>query len=47
MTEALPSWLIAECIAGNQEAIEILVRQYETGIFRLLSILGDQAENKG
>jgi RNA polymerase sigma-70 factor (ECF subfamily) len=39
------SWLIAECIAGNQEAIEILVRQYETGIFRLaLSILGDPAE---
>ena len=45
MTEAHPAWLIAECIAGNQDAIEILVRQYETGIFRLaLSILGDSAE---
>jgi RNA polymerase sigma-70 factor, ECF subfamily len=45
MTEALPSWLIAECIAGNQDAIEIFVRQYETDVFRLaLSILGDPAE---
>ena len=45
MTEAPPSWLIAECIAGNQEAIEIFVRRYETGIFRLaLSIMGDPAE---
>jgi RNA polymerase sigma-70 factor (ECF subfamily) len=47
MTEAHASrsWLITECIAGNQAAIEILVRQYEAGIFRLaLSILGDPAE---
>ena len=39
------SWLVAECIAGNQDAIELLVRQYETGVFRLaFSILGDPAE---
>ena len=36
---------IAECIAGNQDAIEVLVREYEAGVFRLaLSILGDEAE---
>lgn len=45
MTDAHPSWLIPECIAGNQDAIEMLVRQYEAGVFRLaLSIVGDQAE---
>ena len=45
MTEAHPAWLIAECIAGNEDAIEILVREHETGVFRLaLSILGDEAE---
>jgi RNA polymerase sigma factor (sigma-70 family) len=45
MTEAQPSWLIFECIAGNEAAIEMLVRQYETGVFRLaLSIVGDLAE---
>jgi len=45
MTEAHPAWLIAECIAGNEDAIETLVRQHETGVFRLaLSILGDEAE---
>ena len=45
MTEIQPSWLISECIAGNEAAIEIFVRQYETGVFRLaLSIVGDQAE---
>lgn len=45
MTEAHPTWLVAECIAGNQDAIETLVREYETGVFRLaLSILGDAAE---
>jgi RNA polymerase sigma-70 factor, ECF subfamily len=45
MTEIQPSWLISECIAGNEAAIEMLVRQYETGVFRLaLSIVGDQAE---
>jgi RNA polymerase sigma-70 factor (ECF subfamily) len=45
MNEARSSWLISESIAGNDEAITTLVRQYETGVFRLaLSIVGDQAE---
>ena len=45
MTEAHPSRLIAACIAGNEDAIELLVREYETGVFRLaLSVLGDEAE---
>jgi RNA polymerase sigma-70 factor (ECF subfamily) len=45
MTEAHPSWLISECIAGNEAAIEMLVRQHEKGVFRLaLSIVGDAAE---
>jgi len=45
MTETQTAWLISECIAGNEAAIEMLVRQYETGVFRLaLSIVGDQAE---
>ena len=45
MTEAHPSWLIAECIAGNEAALEMFVRQYETSVFRLaLSIVGDPAE---
>lgn len=45
MTDAYPSWLISQCIAGNEDAIEMFVRQYETGVFRLaLSIVGDPAE---
>src|SRR5688572_20967969 len=45
MTDDHPSWLISECIAGNEAAIEMLVRQYETSVFRLaVSIVGDQAE---
>jgi len=45
MNESRPSWLISESIAGNDEAITMLVRQYETGVFRLaLSIVCDQAE---
>ena len=45
MTEAHPLRLIADCIAGNEAAIETLVREYEAGVFRLaLSILGDEAE---
>lgn len=45
MTDAQSSWLISECIAGNQEAIEMFVRQYEASVFRLaLSVLGDPAE---
>ena len=40
-----PSWLISECIAGNDEAITTLVRQYETEVFRLaLSICNDVPE---
>jgi RNA polymerase sigma-70 factor (ECF subfamily) len=40
-----PSWLISECIAGNDEAITTLVRQYETDVFRLaLSICNDVSE---
>lgn len=45
MTDAHPSWLISECIAGDEAAIEMFVRQYETSIFRLaLSIVGDPAD---
>ena len=52
MTEPQPSWLmhstaslVSECIAGNEAAIEMFVRQFETGVFRLaLSVVGDQAE---
>jgi RNA polymerase sigma-70 factor (ECF subfamily) len=45
LTEAQSRWLIAACIAGNQDAIETLVRAYEMGVFRLaLSVLGDEAE---
>jgi RNA polymerase sigma-70 factor (ECF subfamily) len=45
MIQAHPERLIAECIAGNEDTIEIFVRQYETGVFRLaLSIVGDEAE---
>jgi RNA polymerase sigma-70 factor, ECF subfamily len=45
MTEAHASRLIAECLAGNEDAIELMVRQYEGGVFRLaLSIVGDPAE---
>jgi RNA polymerase sigma-70 factor (ECF subfamily) len=45
MLDVHPSWLIAECIAGNEAAIEMFVRQYETGVFRLaLSIVGDATE---
>jgi RNA polymerase sigma-70 factor (ECF subfamily) len=45
MNTAHPSWLVSECIAGNEDAIETLVRQYEGSVFRLaLSIVGDTAE---
>lgn len=44
MLDTEPSWLVSKCIAGDEEAIEMLVRQYETGVFRLApSIVGDQA----
>ena len=43
--EAHPARLIAQCIAGDEDAIEFLVRHYETGVFRLaLSIVGEEAE---
>jgi RNA polymerase sigma-70 factor (ECF subfamily) len=45
MNTAHPSWLVSECIAGNEDAIEMLIRQYEGSVFRLaLSIVGDRAE---
>jgi RNA polymerase sigma-70 factor (ECF subfamily) len=45
MPSADPSWLISECIAGNKDAIETLVRQYETDVFRLaLSVCNDVPE---
>ena len=45
MNSAESSWLIAACIAGNEDAIEALVRHYETGVFRLaLSICNDVPE---
>lgn len=45
MNVSEPSWLVSECIAGNQTAIEMLVRQYETGVFKLaFSIVGDEAD---
>ena len=45
MTEAHSLRLIDECLAGNEDAIEMLVREYEAGVFRLaLSILGDPTE---
>lgn len=45
MNEARPARLISACISGDDEAITMLVRQYETGVFRLaLSIVGDPAE---
>src|SRR5262245_46226950 len=45
MTDTEQSRLIAECIAGNDAAIEQLVRRYEIGVFRLaMSIVGDPAD---
>jgi RNA polymerase sigma-70 factor (ECF subfamily) len=39
------SRLVSECIAGDERAIESLVRQYETGVFRLaLSVVDDPIE---
>jgi len=45
MDSASSAWLVAECIAGNEAAIETLIREYEAGVFRLaLSVVGDQAD---
>ncbi len=39
------SALIAGCLAGDEACIEVLVRQFEDGVFRLaLSVLGDPVE---
>ena len=43
MNHADPSWLISACIAGNEDAIEALVRQYETDVFRLARHLNERA----
>ena len=45
MQHADPLWLVSQCIAGNEDAIEFLFREYEVGIFKLaLSIVDDPAE---
>lgn len=45
MYQTDPLWLVSECIAGNQDAIEFMFRQHETGVFKLaLSIVDDPAE---
>jgi RNA polymerase sigma-70 factor (ECF subfamily) len=45
MTTAEPSQLIADCISGNEQSIETLVRQYETDVFRLaFSIVGEAGD---
>ena len=45
MDSAPSAWLVAECIAGNEAAIESLIREHEAGVFRLaMSILGDPAD---
>ena len=45
MDAVQPSRLISLCLAGDPYAIEIFVRLYETGVYRLaLSIVGDPAD---
>lgn len=45
MNPAESSWLISACIAGNEDAIESLVREYQTGVFKLaISICNDVSE---
>ena len=45
MTQAHTVRLISDCLAGQEDAIETLMRQYEAGVFRLaLSIVGDPTE---
>src|SRR6185436_4097506 len=45
MDSASSAGLVAECIAGNEAAIETLIRDYEAGVFRLaLSIVGEPAD---
>ena len=45
MHEADPSWLVSRCLAGDEDAIECLVRRHEAGVFKLaFSIVDDGAE---
>ena len=45
MDSASLTWLVSECIAGNEAAIETLIRKHEAGVFRLaFSIVGDSAD---
>lgn len=45
MNSADSTWLVAECIAGNEAAIEALIRTYEADVFKLaLSIVGEAAD---
>src|SRR5262245_41835280 len=45
MDSASSAWLVANCIAGNEAAIDTLVREHEAGVFRLaLSVVGDPAD---
>ncbi|MBK9926953.1 MAG: RNA polymerase sigma factor [Anaerolineales bacterium] len=45
MNSAEVMWLITECLAQNDAAIETLIHQYEAGVFRFaLSIVGNQAD---
>lgn len=45
MQQTDPLWLVSQCIAGNEDAVEFLFREYETGVFKLaLSIVDDPAE---
>ena len=45
MITAEPSQLLLDCIAGDEQSIETLVRQYETDVFRLaLSIVGEAGD---
>lgn len=45
MQNADPLWLVSQCIAGNEEAIEYLLRQHEAGVYKLaLSIVDDPAD---
>ena len=45
MQNADPLWLVSQCIAGNEEAIEYLFREHEAGVYKLaLSIVDDPAD---
>ena len=45
MQSSDPLWLVSQCIAGNEEAIEYLFREHEAGVYKLaLSIVDDPAD---